>query len=110
MPRGGARRSAGRPAGAATRKTRELADKAAVSGMLPHEILLAIARGEVVGGHEPTFAERLDAAKSAAPYFAPRLAAVAMKDVGRRSLDQVPTDELLAMLDADGGNADSKKH
>jgi hypothetical protein len=38
---------------------------------LPHELLLAIARGERVGAHDPTFAERLSAAKASARYFAP---------------------------------------
>ena len=38
---------------------------------LPHELLLAIARGERVGEHDPTFAERLSAAKASARYFAP---------------------------------------
>lgn len=74
MPRGGARPNAGRPTGAATKKTRAIADKAAESGILPHEFLLSVTRGEVVGGHTPTFEERLEAAKAAAPYFAPKLA------------------------------------
>ena len=38
---------------------------------LPHELLLAVARGERVGEHEPTFAERVAAAKASARYFAP---------------------------------------
>lgn len=58
-----------------TRRTRETADRAAAAGEMPHEFLL---RGEAVDGTVPTFAERLDAAKAAAPYFAPKLAAVAL--------------------------------
>lgn len=78
--------------------------EAAGQGLLPHEWLLKVTRGEPVEQkeHEPvldasgvpkldkynkpvmmlvtrdyyaTFSERLDAAKSAAPYYAPRLAA-----------------------------------
>ena len=78
MPRGGARPGAGRPAGSATRKTREIADRAATAGEMPHEFLLRVMRGEAVDGAVPTFAERLDAAKAAAPYFAPKLAAVGL--------------------------------
>lgn len=56
-------------------------------GMLPHEWLLAVMRGEHVSHHAynadtgeiveivvlPTFQDRIDAAKTVAPYFAPRL-------------------------------------
>ena len=35
---------------------------------------LQIMRGEAVDGTVPTFAELIDAAKAAAPYFAPKLA------------------------------------
>ena len=82
MPSGGKRKGAGRPPGSATRRTREIANKAAASGLLPHEFLLAVARGEAIEGVTPTFADRLDAAKAAAPYFAPRLAAVDLKAEG----------------------------
>ena len=82
MPSGGKRKGAGRPLGAATRRTREIADRAATAGELPHEFLLRIVRGEAIDGMVPTFADRLDAAKAAAPYFAPRLAAVDLKAEG----------------------------
>jgi hypothetical protein len=49
-------------------------DAAKAVGQLPHEFLAAIARGETIDGHEPTFEERMDAAKHAAPYYAPKLA------------------------------------
>lgn len=51
-------------------------EEAAKAGMLPHELLLAISRGEVIDGYVPSFAERVDAAKAAAPFYAPKLAAV----------------------------------
>ena len=49
---------------------------------LPHEILLAIARGEAVDGHAPTLAERMMAARISAPFYAPRLASVVHEAVG----------------------------
>ena len=69
-------RAPGRPKGALNRVSRETRDKAAASGMLPHEFLLTFMRGEAVDGYTPSFAERLDAAKAAAPFFAPKLSAV----------------------------------
>jgi hypothetical protein len=54
--------------------------RAALSGDLPHEFLLKIARGETFY-HDgvkvrPTIEMRIDCAKAAAPYFAPKLAQV----------------------------------
>jgi hypothetical protein len=70
----------GRPKGAINRMTQKAREAAAKSGMLPHEILLAIARGQSVPGvKNPTRAEIIDAAKAAAPFYAPRLVAVAAK-------------------------------
>ena len=45
---------------------------AAPCTLLPHEILLMIARGETIGGHVPSFAERVDAAKQILPYYVPK--------------------------------------
>ena len=44
--------------------------------MLPHEFLLRVVRGEEIDGYKPTFHDRMFAAKSAAPYFAPKLASI----------------------------------
>lgn len=71
MARGGARPGSGRPRGAATQKTREVADKASVDGLTPLEYMLQVMRDK--GADE---AKRLDAAKSAAPYMHPRLSTV----------------------------------
>lgn len=71
--RGGSRPGAGRKAGARNKRTAETVAKAQAAGMLPHEFLAAVQRGEEIDGHKPTFEERLDAAKAAAPYFAPKL-------------------------------------
>jgi hypothetical protein len=73
--RGGARPGAGRPKGAVSRMTQKAREEAAAVGMLPHEFLAAVARGEEIDGHLPTFEERVDAAKAAAPFYAPKLAA-----------------------------------
>ena len=52
--------------------------RAALSGDLPHEFLLKVARGDMFyhGGVKirPTIEMRIDCAKAAAPYFAPKLA------------------------------------
>jgi hypothetical protein len=75
LARGGSRPGAGRPKGAATVKTREIADAAAASGESPLDFLLRIMRTS------EDEAKQLDAAKAAAPYVHPRLAAV---DLGNK--------------------------
>lgn len=97
--RGGARKGAGRKPGSATKRTREIADKAAATGVTPLEVMLdnmlfAHTRaGEVLAkilASDAKAAETLDSfkellrframaqesAKDAAPYVHPRLAAV----------------------------------
>jgi len=69
------RKSASSPDAPATPKRRAAAkprDQADSSTLMPHEVLLAVARGEVIADHVPTFEERVEAAKAAAPYFAPK--------------------------------------
>lgn len=109
MPRGGPRPGAGAKRGAKriTAKAQEAARaKATGEGyLLPHEILLRVANGEslkqrklhityhkrgpnkgfeksrewVEEDYWPTAAEQVDAAKAAAPYYAPRLATQMVK-------------------------------
>jgi len=80
MARGGARTGAGRPRGSVNKASREAAEKARESGLLPHELLLAISQGKKLKGIGfPNRRDRIDAAKAAAPYYAPRLAAVVAK-------------------------------
>jgi len=78
MPHGGARPGAGRKPGALNKKTTEIAQRAAESGLTPLEYLLKVMRNS----KQPT-AVRVDAAKSAAPYMHPRLSAVelSLKDL-----------------------------
>lgn len=78
--RGGRRQNAGRKAGSATKKTREIANRAAEEGITPLEYMLRVMRQET--DHEdPKIAiareaMAFEAAKAAAPYVHPRLAAI----------------------------------
>lgn len=71
--RGGARKGAGRKAGSATKRTREIADKAAEGGITPLEYML-----EVMRNVENDPRERLSAAVSAAPFVHAKLSSVEM--------------------------------
>ncbi|OWJ67437.1 hypothetical protein [Inquilinus limosus] len=68
---GGRRPGAGRKPGSTTAKTREIADKALENGLTPLEYMLSVLRDDGLD-HEV----RMDAAKAAAPFIHPRLAAV----------------------------------
>lgn len=108
MPRGGARLGAGRKPGAVQKVTREARKVAAEKGMLPHEFLAAVARGDVIDGHEPTFEERLDAAKAAAPYYAARLSTSNVNVRRITDFSQLTDAELAALAgEAGDGDADS---
>jgi len=94
---GGARPGAGRPKGSTQKITALAREEAMATGLLPHEWLLKVSRGEGIVhkrwvvkydkrgkelGRElveeeiyADFATRLDAAKAAAPFYAPKLAA-----------------------------------
>lgn len=71
---------AGRPAGSTKAKMSEERRRASLTGDLPHQFLLRIMRGEVIYvqgvGVKPDLAMRVDCAKAAAPYYAPKLAQV----------------------------------
>lgn len=77
---GGRRAGAGRKKGSASKKTREIADRAAAEGITPLEFMLAVMRSpsdhqdpKIQAGREVM---RFEAAKAAAPYIHPRLAAI----------------------------------
>lgn len=53
--------------------------RASIATMLPHQFLRFVALSGTVMGRKPTLAERRDAAKEAAPYYAPRRRAELMK-------------------------------
>lgn len=71
MARGGKREGAGRPAGSVNKASAERQAEIAASGLTPLEYMLQLMRNEALDE-----AKRLDAAKAAAPYVHPRLAAI----------------------------------
>lgn len=96
MAGGGRQPGAGRPKGALSKVTAKAKQAAMETGLLPHEWLLLVSRGEGIKhkrwvikydakGNEKSrelveeeiyadFSTRIDAAKAASPYYAPRLA------------------------------------
>jgi hypothetical protein len=74
MSHGGKRERAGRKSGAATERTREIADAAAEAGVTPLEYMLKIMRDPL-----SDMGRRDDMAKAAAQYVHPRLAATQVK-------------------------------
>ena len=71
--RGGARKGAGRKPGSTTKKTREIADKAASAGITPLEVMLETMHMlRNAGEHE----KASQIAKDAAPYVHPRLSSI----------------------------------
>lgn len=78
--RGGRRAGAGRKPGAATQKTRAIADAAAAEGVTPLEFMLEMMRRPTVHDDPKIQSVReqmaFEAAKAAAPYMHPRLAAI----------------------------------
>lgn len=89
MARGGARQGAGRKAGAATRRTREVANKAAEQGITPLEYMLAVMRDKEI---DPL--RRDSMAKAAAPYLHAALKAIELTGKGGGPV-------IIAMDDAD---------
>lgn len=104
---------AGRPLGAVSKLAKDSIEKAKSTGLLPHEILLSMARGEpqvtyvcndkgTVTGQSwecPDLPMRADCAKAAAPYYAPKITAVEV-------ISGMPDDELdsiIAKLAAETG-------
>lgn len=94
----------GRPIGSTNRLAMEAREKARATGELPHEFLLRIARGEVITRkildpatgaqieivEDYDFEARRDAAKAAAPYFAPKISTVEIiKGVQDDELDSI---------------------
>ncbi|MER8827218.1 hypothetical protein NKH73_14110 [Mesorhizobium sp. M0938] len=73
MARGGKRIGAGRKAGAVTRRTRTIADKATAEGLTPLEVMLTAMR---VHAKAQKWDDAASIAKDAAPYMHPRLASL----------------------------------
>jgi hypothetical protein len=100
--RGGSRKGAGRKAGSATKKTREIADRAAEDGITPLEYMLQVMRSELDPELEPrdrlqAASMRFEAAKAAAPYMHPRLAAIEHTGKDGAPMETVNRVELVAL-------------
>jgi len=91
----------GRQKGTLNKATAERIKAARQSGLLPHEFLLAISQGQKIGEYQPSFQERLDAAKAAAPYYAPRLAQIdsTVRSLSVQELSEDELDRRIAELD-----------
>ena len=74
-------RRGGRQKGTLNTRTREIAEAALADGMTPLDYLLTVMRDTKAEG-----AQRLDAAKAAAPYVHPRLSSVEAKVEGDLTL------------------------
>jgi hypothetical protein len=71
--RGGARPGAGRKKGSLTKRSREIAERAAAAGMTPLDVLLLVMQKAI---ERQDWSEAAKCARDAAPYMHPRLAAV----------------------------------
>ncbi len=96
---GGKRSGAGRKAGSATKRTREIADAAISSGLTPLDYMLDILRDESMDTES-----RFEAAKAAAPYVHPKLASVEHKGDADNPLQTISRIELIPLT----GNDNSK--
>lgn len=71
--RGGPRKGAGRPRGAASRKTKEIADRESQNGLTPLEVMLKAMRAHA---EKDDWDAAASIAKDAAPYMHAKLASV----------------------------------
>jgi hypothetical protein len=86
MPRGGKRAGAGRKKGSATKKTREIADKAAAEGITPLEVMLWAMRKHYAAEQ---VTEAVEVAHLAAPYCHARLNAVEVSGPGGEAIPMI---------------------
>ncbi len=101
MPRGGKRNGSGRKNGAATRKTREVADRAAAAGLSPLDVMLKAMVKFVEAENWPAAAK---IASDAAPYMHPRLSSTTIQATIGKQKEIV---EVLKRAEPDGnGEAD----
>jgi len=102
--RGGARVGAGRKKGAATTKTREIADREMQAGLTPLEYMLQVMRREPSPALDAkdmlaAVVLRFEAAKASAPYMHPRLTAVEVTGQDGGPIETVTRIELVPMAD-----------
>jgi hypothetical protein len=93
--RGGRRPGAGRKPGSATRKTREIAERAAAEGITPLEVMLADMRAKYAAGDLDAAADR---ARDCAPYMHPRLSSISADYRRITSIQQLTDEEILAIV------------
>lgn len=113
--RGGARAGAGRKRGGINAMSKAARDAAAKTGMLPHEILMRLGRGEQVPGFSAkapegeaksgkkakaaplvlTLEQRIDCLKASAAFYAPKLLGAVVKAAGG---EQNPWAEILSLV------------
>lgn len=96
MARGGKREGAGRPAGAANVRTREIADSAASKGLTPLEFMLNVLRDK-----DAAMDKRMWAAEKAAPFVHPKLASVEHKGDADNPLQTISRIEIVPLTGND---------
>lgn len=74
MAHGGKREGAGRKAGSPNKRTTETVEKVKASGLMPLDYMLSVLRDETAD-----MKDRMDAAKSAAPYLHAKLNSIEHK-------------------------------
>lgn len=120
MSVGGRRPGAGRPKGAIQRISNRAREEARATGLLPHEWLLKVVRGEPIEQKRwevkydkegnviskelvtdivyPDLHMRQDSAKAAAPFYAPKLAAQTVDMTATMGVHKLSDEELDAKL------------
>jgi len=120
MPRGGARPGGGRPKGSVQKITAQAREEAKATGLLPHEWLLMVARGEPIEQKRwdikydkkgnvvskelvtdivyPDLPMRQDSAKAAAPFYAPKLASQTVDMNATMGVHKLSDEEIDAKL------------
>jgi hypothetical protein len=97
--KGGARPGSGRKLGAATLKTREVANKAATDGITPLEVMVLDMRGKYEAGDLAAAADR---ARDCAPYMHPRLSSANVSVRRIESIREISDGELAALTGTAG--------
>jgi hypothetical protein len=98
MPRGGARKGAGRKRGSRlASRTRKIAERAAEEGVTPLEVMLKAMKTYLAEGN---LDKAVAVAKDAAPYIHPRLAAVQHVASLGSGLEDFSSEELAELLRA----------
>lgn len=106
-PISGARRGAGRPLGSASKRTLEIANRAAKEGITPLEVMLEIMKEFRAEGNREA---ALDAAAKAAPYMHSKLASVDVKATVKRDIEEYSDAELIALaMQSTGSDRESPK-